>query len=80
MSQEQHVHKELATTKTEITQLSLQLRQYHGERNVCHHLTPTVKGSNHFVGQFLLLKKMSQAKDFEITQLKSQLKDSQSEL
>ena len=46
MSQEQeNVHKDLAdTTKTKITQLSPQLRQYdHGGRNVCHHLTPIVK-------------------------------------
>ena len=81
MIQEQvDLQDELAATKAEIIQLSLQLGQFEGERNLSSLLADWKCHNEHFcIDQLLLMKKLSHEKDREITQLKSLLKTSEGE-
>ena len=71
--------EKLDPTRKEITEMALQLKLQNGERMLVIISQIWQVNADILVDELQLLKKISQAKCFEIAQLKAKLKDSEGE-
>lgn len=71
--------QQLAGSGTEISRLTLLLKERDGEGSACDLFTLTVMAKK-IVDELKMMKKMSRAKDFQISQLESLVKTSKGKL